>query len=109
MNYPDEKERELQRRQKEIEEREHALRLRELEAELYEQHKEKEPPLYQTIKDDPSKRSLNRLGKKLLNVAKFLGFVVVTIALVRIAHVLALAVMVAGIVWLGYTIFLAKE
>jgi hypothetical protein len=100
MNSPNGKESELRRRERELEERERAIRLRELEAEI----NRSDPPLYQTSRQTPEKSRKLSL-KKLANVGKFFGLVVVTIISLKIASWLTGVVIVAGIAWFAYIIF----
>ncbi|GET36446.1 hypothetical protein [Microseira wollei] len=104
MNSPNDKERELRRRQRELEERERAIRLRELEAEI----NQIEPPVYQTTHHTPQKpRKLTM--KKLANIGKFFALVVVTVISLKIASWLTGVIIVAGIAGLGYVFFFKSE
>ncbi|NES87403.1 MAG: DUF962 domain-containing protein [Moorea sp. SIO2B7] len=109
MNSQNDKHNELQRREKELEERERSLRLRELEAEIYQREKAQDPPLYETRKDNPPDSKLKRWGRKLANVGKFLAVVIGVVVTMRIAYWLALMVMVTGIGWISYKIFLESD
>ncbi|HAX74253.1 MAG TPA: hypothetical protein DCY88_00020 [Cyanobacteria bacterium UBA11372] len=104
MNSPNDKERELRRRQRELEERERAIRLRELEAEI----NRLDPPLYQTIRHT-SEKSRKLSLRKLANVGKFFALVVVTIISLKIASWLTGVVIVAGIAWFAYLLFFNSE
>ena len=78
MNSNDDKEKELRRKQKELEEREKLLRLKEIEKEIYERaEREKEerirdqqtePDFYPTRKDNPPENKLVRWQKKAMNI-----------------------------------------
>ena len=116
MNSNNENENELELKVKELQKREQLLRLRELEAEIQDQRKEQqrqqqyqEPPFYPTRKDNPPENRLSRWKKKLGNVAKFLGFAIAVFVTVRIAYGLSIMIMVTGIVWISYKIFLEKK
>lgn len=109
MNSPNRKEEELQQREKELQEREHALRLRELEAELYQQSPTSEPPISPTSKHREPEGKLNQRFRQVVTVVKFLGIVIAVVVAVRIATWLATAVMVGGIAWIAYKLFLEKD
>jgi hypothetical protein len=70
MTSPETPDEALRRREKELEERELALRMRELEAEI------NQPPLSQTVKHQPPETKLQRWKKQLIRVGTFLGVVV---------------------------------
>lgn len=93
----------LRRREQELQAREHAIRLRELEAEI------NQPQLHVTRKHQEPPRPLQRRFKSILNVAAFLGIVVVVAVAVRIATWLATVAMVGAIAWIAYKIFLAGD
>ena len=99
----------LERRQQELEQREQLLRLKELENELYEQNKTEEPPLYPTRKENPPLSKLKRWRRKLVLTTKFIGFAIVTLITVKIAYSLAIMIMLGGLGWLGYQMFIAKD
>ncbi len=109
MNSPNRKEEELQRREQELQEREHALRLRELEAEIYQQSSANETPISPTSKHRESEGKLNQRFRQVVTIAKFLGIVIAVVVAVRIASWLATAVMVGGIAWIVYKLFLEKD
>ena len=109
MNSPDDQEKDFQRREQELQEREKAIRLRELEAEIYQQHQENQPPLYETIQQKPSENKLRRWGRKLLRLAKFFGFVVIVLVAIKLAYWVAFGIMIGGIAWIGYKIFLEGD
>jgi hypothetical protein len=67
MNSQNNQENEFQRLEQELHERERAIRLREIQAEI----NEPQPPLYQTQKHQPSENSVKQQNKQLLNVGKF--------------------------------------
>lgn len=106
MNPSSNPEEELRRREKELREREHALRLRELEAEINQTH---QPPLYETAKHQPSKKSLQQWSKQLVNVAQFMGIAVAVIITIRIATWLTGVVIVGGVAWVAYKLFFESD
>ncbi len=103
MNSPHQFDEASQQREKELQEREHALRLRELEAELHQSM-----PLPTTKHHEPT-RSVQQWAKKAKNIALFVGIVVVTMVAVKIATQLAAGVMVLGIAWVAYKIFFERN
>ncbi|MDJ0588368.1 MAG: hypothetical protein QNJ72_00010 [Pleurocapsa sp. MO_226.B13] len=117
MTTPEDKEREFKLRKAELEAKERELRLRELEAEIYQEQKTHEvdidPPLYETKKHNPPENSLQKLSKKLVKFAKFTGFVIAGIAIIKIGFFVGMWVtylIMAGIVAaIGYQIFLKDD
>jgi Flp pilus assembly protein TadB len=105
MDFQNTKNEELRRREKELQAREHALRLRELEAEIDQQPSTNQLPISLTIQHQEPERAIRHRSRQALNVAKFLGIVVAVVVAVRIATWLATAVLVGGIVWVAYKIF----
>ncbi|AFY84611.1 DUF3040 domain-containing protein [Oscillatoria acuminata] len=99
------RQKELAEREREIAERERSLRLREMEMELY----KAEPPLYQTIKQEPGESKLQRWGRQLKQVGKYALVVVVVFAAVRVGTMLASAVIVGAIAWVGYKLFFDSD
>lgn len=106
MTNPDEREQEIQQREAELQAKERELRLRELEVEI----NSPDPPLYQTKKHQPSENSIQKFGRKIVKFAKFAGFMVAGIAIIKVGFFvgmwltyLILFSIVAGI---GYKIFL---
>ncbi len=111
---------ELQRRERELQDREAAIRLRELEAEINQL-----PPASgssgssgspgssrssgSTTALAPSPRTPTPLVRKIINAAKFLGVVVVAVVAVRIVSWAASLVIIGGIAWLAYQIFFADK
>lgn len=98
MNSQDSKDEYLQQRERELQEREQALCLREIEAEINQ-------PLSATAKHHKSKWSLNRRYKPIVEVAKFVGIVIAVVVVVRVVSRLAGAVIIGAIAWFGYTLF----
>ncbi len=109
MNTSDNKEQELLRKEQEIRERELELKLRELELDIQEQ----EPDLYATEKHNPPPNSWQIFRKKLTKVAKFLGFALGTIVLIRLGFLIgmwiAYAILALGIIFISYQIFLGND
>jgi Protein of unknown function (DUF3040) len=93
---------EINRREQELADRERALRLRELEAELYQQ----QPPLHQTVKHTPSPTKLQTWTEKLTRVGAFLAIVVGVLVAVRVASVLGTVVIVGGLAFVLYKFFI---
>ena len=117
MTNPEDKDREFNLREAELQAKERELRLRELEAEIYQDHKsqdvEIDPPLYRTQKHNPPDGSIKKLGKKIVQFAKFGGFVIGGIAIIKIGFFVGMWVtylMMAGIIAaIGYQIFLKED
>ena len=119
MNSNDDQEKELRRKQKELEEREKLLRLKELENEIYERaerekedrirDQQKEPDFYPTRKDNPPENKLVRWQKKAMNIVKFGGFMVAAFITIKVAYTLSLVIMITGIGWFAYKIFIEKD
>jgi hypothetical protein len=120
MNTPEDQERELKLREAQLQAKERELRLRELETEIYQEQKfsetevsATEPALYKTRKHHPPASSIQQLGRKIVKFAKFAGFVVAGIAIIKVGFFvgmwityLILAGILAGV---GYQIFLKDE
>jgi hypothetical protein len=109
MNYDNNKEQELRRKEQEIQDKEQQLRLRELELEI----NQPETPLYSTTKYKTSPSKLEILSKKLIKFAKFIGFTVGTIALLRLGLIigmwLAYGFITLIIIFIGYQVFLKED
>jgi hypothetical protein len=103
MASEDDKEQELQRREAELRKRELEIRLRELESEI------NPPPLYETVKHEQPEKATDRWKRQIVQVGKFMGIVIAVIVAVRIASWLATIVMIGGIAWVAYQIFLAND
>lgn len=103
MNSEDKNNQEIQRRQRELEAREQAIRLRELEAEI------NQSIVYEPVKYQEPERRVKLWGKKLGMAVRFLGIVIVVGVAVKVASWLATAVIVGGISWIAYKIFFEKE
>lgn len=103
MNSPDNGDDEFQRRHKELEEREQAIRLRELEAEV------NQPPLHQTKKHQPPEGKMERFYKKLIKVSQFVGLVVLVVVTVHVAKWIAAVILVGAVAWVGYKIFVESD
>lgn len=102
------------------EDRERELKLRELEMELDRQQQIKqaevnvpEPPLYPTKKYPASGNSLQRFGGKIVRFAKFTGFMVAGIAIIKagffIGMWLTYLIMAGIIAAIGYQLFLKED
>ncbi|MEQ8962391.1 MAG: hypothetical protein RLP02_31440 [Coleofasciculus sp. C2-GNP5-27] len=103
MTSPNNKDRELQRREHDLIQRERELRLRELEAEI------NQPPLYQTVKHEQPEGRLQRWKRKLVMIGKFIVFVVGTVVVVRLSFAIAM-IMIAGVIgFIGYKLFLEGD
>lgn len=103
MNSQDDKENKLRRRERELQAREQAIRLRELEAEI------NQPPLLQTVKHREPNSSLTPWYGKLVKVGKFLAVVVAVVIAIRVATSLATVIMVGAVAWVAYKIFLESD
>lgn len=101
MNSQDDQDNELRRREQELQAREHAIRLRELEAEI--------TPLYQTVKHQEPESSLKRWYGKLVNVGKFLAIIVAVVISIKIATGLATVMMIGAVAWVAYKLFLESD
>ncbi|MGK7955644.1 MAG: hypothetical protein AB4063_10350 [Crocosphaera sp.] len=108
MNY-NEEDQQLKRQQQALEQREQAIRLRELELEIARETQEREPPLYQTRKENLEKKSTTSWWKKLLFMSKLFALMVVVFVATRIAYWLALGILVSSITWVSYKLFLERD
>jgi len=106
MNPQNDREEELRRKEQELRDREHAIRLREMEAELYQQSASPaDPPLYTPTRHEEPESALKRNLRKVIQVAKFFGIVIVVVVAVKIGMWLATAVMVGAVAWVVYKLF----
>lgn len=105
MTSQNDQENEFQRLERELYERERAIRLREIQAEI----NEPQPPLYQTQKHQPSENSVKQQNKQLLNVGKFFLLVVAVAVSFKIATALATVILIAGVSWVGYKLFFDRK
>ncbi len=114
------KDREFKHREAELQAKQRELRLRELEIEIYEQQKARkpevvtaEPSLSQTRRHNPPENSIQRFGRNIIKYAKFTGFVVVGIAIVKAGFFIGMWItylIMAGIVaGIGYQLFLKDD
>ena len=101
MNSQDDQENKLRRREQELQAREHAIRLRELEAEI--------TPLSQTVKHQEPESSRKRWYGKLVSVGKFLAIIVAVVVSIKIATGLASVIMVGAVAWVAYKLFLESD
>lgn len=108
MNYPDKKTRELRHKEQELRKREQESLLRELEAEI-----DRSVPEYLTSKykepDSQVNGKLKQWRRKILAVAQFTGIVIAVVVVVRIASWLATALMVGGIAFIAYKMFVEED
>lgn len=119
MTTPEDREREFKLRESRLQEKERELKLRELEIEIYQQQASKaevdvsEPPLHQTKKHHASGNSFQRFGRKIVKFAKFAGFVVAGIAIIKagffVGMWLTYLVMTGIIAAIGYQMFLKED
>ena len=115
MTTPEDKEKEFNLREAELQARERELKIREMETEIYQQSQSVniDPPLYQTQKHNPPDSSIKKFGKKIIKFAKFGGFVIGGIAIIKIGFFVGMWVtylMMAGIIAaVGYQIFLKED
>ncbi|MEL6493535.1 MAG: hypothetical protein AAFQ41_00230 [Cyanobacteria bacterium J06623_7] len=120
MSTPEDKQREFELREAELQAKERELRLRELETEIYQEQKSSksevddfEPPLYKTSKHNPSESSLQRFSRKVIKFAKFGGFVIGGIVVIRVGFLIGMWItylIMAGIIaGIGYQIFLKED
>ena len=118
MTTPEDKKRELNRREAKLQAKERELRLRELETEIYREQEAQtevvaEPPLSQTRKEQPKPNSIQKFGRKLAKFAKFVGFVVGGIAIIKVGFFVGMwltyFVMAGIIAVIGYQIFLKED
>ncbi|MGL5832499.1 MAG: hypothetical protein ACRC1Z_04605 [Waterburya sp.] len=115
MSYSNDKEQEFLKKEREIQAREAEIKLRELELEITQQHNldNGDIPHYQTKKYEAPANSLQKLGKKLIRVGKFLGFTIATIALMRLCFFvgmwLAYGLITLVVIFIGYQIFMGNS
>lgn len=106
MKSPEEREQELERLEKELRQKETELRLRELDAQV----NEDKIQFYKTTKVKEQDKQGGKLwqSKAILGL-KLFGIAVVAIIAVRVASVVASAVIVGTLVFVGYKLFLEKK
>ena len=117
MSTPEDRERDFNLRKAELEAKERELRLREMEAEIYQDQKSPainiDPPLHRTTKHNPAASSIQQFTRKIVKFAKFAGFVVGGIAIIRIGFFIGMWItylIMAGIIAaIGYQIFLKDD
>jgi hypothetical protein len=120
MSTPEE--RKLKQQEAELIAKHRELRLRELEIEIYEEQKAINPealpdkapaPLYQTRKHKPQVNSIQKLGRKIINYAKFAVFMVAGIAIVKAGFFIGMSItylfMMGIIAAIGYQIFIRED
>lgn len=100
------KEEALRQRERDLQARETAIRLRELEAEI-------EPPVLRTTKHDQPESTVQQTTRKLLKMAKFVGLVavagVVFVVVWRVATFLLTFLVVGIVAWVIYKVFLQPD
>ena len=119
MNTPEGKDREFKLREAELQAKERELRLREIETEIYQDRQAEvdpnspEPPLSRTTKHNPSESSIQKLTKKIVKFAKFGGFVIVGIGLIKLGVTVGIwltyFVIASLVAAVGYQIFLKGD
>ena len=112
MDSQDNRDKELENLQNELQERETtAMRLQELELEIYGQHQPQsnEPPLSQKKKQKKRSSSIKTSVKNLGNLGKFLGVFFVILVLFHVAFWLGRVIVVGAIAWVLYKVFLESD
>ncbi len=111
MNQPEDSEKDIQDRQRELIERENAIRLREIEAEIDrgERQKAAEAQIITSKKQATPNSKPKLWNRKLIRIAKFSGFVILMIVLVRIGAWLVTIATIGAIAWVGYKLFLEED
>ncbi len=103
MNSQDDNDNEILRQERELQERERAIRLREIEAEI------NPPPLHQTKKHQPLESSPKRWYGTLATVGKFLALVVAVVVAIKLATTLAYVIMIGAVAWVAYKLFFERD
>lgn len=113
MESHSDKNQDIERKEAELKAREQTLRLRELEAEIYQNGASQELPISPTRKHSPSPNRLTVTWKKTVKFVKFLGFTLLGIAILRLGLMLGLwlsyLVVISLIVLIGYKIFFSED
>lgn len=120
MTNPHDRDQETKLREAELKARERELRLRELELEIHQSQQASrneihspEPPLYQTKKHQSQENSIQKIANKLVKFAKFAGFMVAGIAIIKAGFFVGMwltYLILAGIMAaVGYQIFLKDD
>lgn len=101
MSTQDEQENELRRRERELQAREHAIRLRELEAEIA------YPPqrIVHHSTSQSTEGTLKRWSRKFITIVKATAIAVAVIVGIAAGVGLFWIMAIAGIVWVAYKIF----
>lgn len=103
MNPQNSKDEELRRREQELKDREHAIRLRELEAEIT------QPPPSPTVKHDRPEGRMQQKMRELVKAAKFVGLIagagILFVIVFRVGTFLATAVILGIVGWVAYKLF----
>jgi hypothetical protein len=114
------KDREFEQREAELQAKQRELRLRELEIEIYEQQKVSkpeavtaEPSLSWTRRHNLTKNPIQKFAGNIVKYAKFIGFVVGGIAIVKAGFFIGMWIsylIMAGIIaGIGYQLFLKDD
>ena len=104
MDAFDKIEEEIRRQEDRVKARELKQRLNELEKGLV------EPPVQPTVKHtEPIQRKKASLSKKITDIGKFMLVVVSVIVAIRLAAWVGTIVMVPGITWMAYKLFLESK
>jgi hypothetical protein len=104
MTSQDDRHKELEQRERILREREIELRLREMEADIHAPN----APFHKTVKHQPENFPKPWVKKVILGTKLFVIGVTALIA-VRIASVLAGIIIVAGLGWMSYKLFLESK
>jgi len=94
-----------QHRETELKEREQALRLREIEAELAQKREVEIEPATETVRMQSRETPLSRWRRKLSVAAKLFVILVIAIAGITLGKWIAMAVVIGSIGWLTYKAF----
>jgi Flp pilus assembly protein TadB len=96
----------FRQRERDLQAREMAIRLRELESEIA-------PPVLQTTKHDRPESTVQQTTRKFLKAAKFIGLVavagVVFVVVWRVATVLLTFLVIGIVAWVIYKLFLEPD
>ncbi len=103
MDPIEEMEEKLRRREQDLEARELKARLKEIEQDL------DEIPVTPTAKEATGGKKPRGLSQKASDVAKFVLMVFSVIVAIRIAHWVGMAIIITGVVWVAYKIFLEDK
>ncbi|MEO0854993.1 MAG: hypothetical protein AAFY15_16035 [Cyanobacteria bacterium J06648_11] len=99
----------LQQKLEELERREQALRLREMEMDITKPAVDADVEVVSEASPKLAGWAFRRWRRKFMMGVKFFGLVIAIVVAVRVAIQLAAAVMIIGIAWLAYQLFFAKD